>query len=455
MDAVSEFMQNTDAFLWAMESDPVLRSTIVTISLLDGTPDWGELVERFDGLSRRLPTFRKRIVSSRRPAPPRWADCPDFDLGFHMRRVTASPPGTVAAVLEMGRLAAMADFDRARPLWEITLIDGLADGGAALMTKMHHSLADGIGGVQIAMTLFDVTGRRGGAPPAVPPPRPPSPLDGLRDTVRYDAGLLARAATASVAGIPGVVRSAARHPVQTATSAAGVASSIYRTVRPITEPGSSLMRDRSTVRRLGIHAVSRPRLRAAAHAGGGSLNDAFLAGLTGALRRYHEQHHAAVGDFHVGMPMSLRAEGDAIGGNRVTIMRFDVPVGLADPARRIEEIHRRATRQRDERSLPYMQLIAGALNLLPRWYIGAALRRVDFVASDVPGIPAPVSLGGAPLRMAYGFGPTIGAAVNVTLLTYMDTCALGINVDAGAIPDFEVFYQCLVDGFDEVLALAD
>jgi diacylglycerol O-acyltransferase len=158
----------------------------------------------------------------------------------------------------------------------------------------------------------------------------------------------------------------------------------------------------------------------------------------------------AVGDFHVGMPISLRAEGDTRGGNRVTITRFDVPVGPADPARRIEEIHRRASRQRDERSLPYMQLIAGALNLFPRRYIGAALRRVDFLASDGPGIPIQVSLGGAPLRMAYGFG----AAVNVTLLTYVGTCALGINVDADAFPDFEVFHNCLVDGFDEMLAFA-
>ena len=267
----------------------------------------------------------------------------------------------------------------------------------------------------------------------------PSPLDGLRDTLRYDAGVPANAATASVTGIPGVVRRAGRRPVQAATSAAAVASSVYRIMRPIAKSGSSLMKDRTTVRRLGIHEVSRLRLRDAGHAGGGSLNDAFLAGVTGALRRYHEKHSVAVGEFHVGMPISLRTEGDAIGGNRVTMMRFDVPVGLADPARRIEEIHHRATRQRDERSLPYMQLIAGALNVFPRWYIGAVLRRVDFVASDVPGIPIPVRLGGAALRMAYGFGPTIGAAVNVTLLSYVDTCALGINVDAGAIPDFDVF----------------
>jgi hypothetical protein len=99
-------------------------------------------------------------------------------------------------------------------------------------------------------------------------------------------------------------------------------------------------------------------------------------------------------------------------------------------------------------------MIAGGLNLLPRWYIAAILRHVDFLASDVPGIPMPVYLGGAAVRMQYPFGPTIGAGVNVTLMTYVDTCALGINVDIGAIPDYDVFHDCLVAGFDEVLALA-
>ena len=79
---------------------------------------------------------------------------------------------------------------------------------------------------------------------------------------------------------------------------------------------------------------------------------------------------------------------------------------------------------------------------------------VDFVASDVPGVPVPVFLGGAPVRAQYAFGPTIGSAVNVTLLTYVDTCALGIDVDTTAIPDYDVFHEALVAGFDEVLALA-
>ena len=142
-----------------------------------------------------------------------------------------------------------------------------------------------------------------------------------------------------------------------------------------------------------------------------------------------------------------------MGGNRVTLMRFDVPVAEADPAQRIRIIHQRNGKARNERSLPYTQVIAGVLNLMPRWYVGAALRNVDFVASDVPGIPVPVFLGGASVRMQYAFSPTIGAGLNVTLLSYVDTCALGINVDTGAIPDYDVFYDCLVAGFDEVLAL--
>jgi diacylglycerol O-acyltransferase / wax synthase len=72
----------------------------------------------------------------------------------------------------------------------------------------------------------------------------------------------------------------------------------------------------------------------------------------------------------------------------------------------------------------------------------------------VPGIPVPVSIGGAAVRMNYAFAPTIGAGFNVTLMSYIDTCALGINADTGAIPDYDVFHDCVVAGFDEVLALA-
>jgi hypothetical protein len=214
------------------------------------------------------------------------------------------------------------------------------------------------------------------------------------------------------------------------------------------------MRKRGMVRRLGVHEVSLAELKGAARRAGGSLNDAFLAGVTGGLRLYHQRHGVDVDELHVTMPISIRTDGDPVGGNRISLMRFDLPVGLADPSGRIQRIHERAGAVRREVSLPYTQQIAGALNRVPRWYIGWVLRHVDFLASDVPGIPVPVFLGGARMRAQYAFGPTIGAAVNITLVSYVDTCSFGINVDTGAIPDFDVFHACLVAGFEEVLALA-
>jgi diacylglycerol O-acyltransferase len=453
---MTAFLRNTDAFTWAMEADPRLRSTVVSIVLLDRSPDWDEVRERFDLISRKLPMFRQRVVSSPRPAPPRWEYAPDFDLDYHIRRGAAPGAGTLDDVLEMARLAEMQDFDRARALWETTLIDGLENGGAAMICKFHHALTDGIGGVQIAMNLFNLSDElyEHGPLPPEPEASRPSWLRGYRDTWRYDTGLLATAVAGAAKAAPRLVYDGVRRPVATVRSAAGMAASVYRTVRPISRPGSPLVTDRGLTRRLMVHDVPMPQLREAAHRCGGALNDAFVSGVAGGLRRYHEKHDVAIGDLHLTMPISLRTKADDIGGNRITLMRFDVPAGEADPAARIKAIHQRAGAVRDEKSVPYTQRIAGVLNLMPRWYIGSVLRHVDFLASDVPGVPVPVFLGGAPVRAQYAFGPTIGSAVNVTLLTYVDTCALGIDVDTTAIPDYDIFYEALVGGFDEVLALA-
>ena len=457
---MTEFMSQTDAFTWAMESDPRLRSTVVTVIMLDRTPDWDVVRTRFEVLSRNIPIWRQRVVESPPPTPPRWEDAPDFDISFHMRRVSAPQPGTLDGVLEMARVAAMSDFDRARPLWTATLIEGLDDGGAAVLCKFHHALTDGVGGVQIAMTLFDLTEeprdiesvQTGADEPEV---RERGILSDYADIVRYDLGLLSKGVNGALGAAPKLLFNAIRRPLQTAASAGELAASVYRTMRPVIETGSPLMKDRTLVRRLAVHEVPLPKLKEAAHRSGGALNDAFVAGITGGLRRYHEQHGVTVGDLHLTMPISVRKDGDDMGGNHITLARFDVPAGVADPAERISETHERTDKVRNEKSTPYIQIIAGAMNLMPRWYIGSVLRKVDFLASDVPGVPVPVFLAGAKVRVQYAFGPTIGAAVNVTLLTYCDNCALGIDVDTGAIPDFEEFCDCLVAGFDEVLALAD
>jgi diacylglycerol O-acyltransferase / wax synthase len=128
-------------------------------------------------------------------------------------------------------------------------------------------------------------------------------------------------------------------------------------------------------------------------------------------------------------------------------------VGIADPSKRMAETRRRCESVKTDRSLPFTNAIAGTLNLLPRAYIGGMLKHVDFLASNVPGIRVPLYLAGAKVDRFYGFGPTIGAALNITLMSYAGTCCVGINVDTGAVPDPDVLVDCLQSGFDEVLAV--
>lgn len=450
---MNEFMRSSDAFTWSMESDPRLRSTVVTVMLLDRTPNWDEVRQRVEALSHQLPMLRQRVMETPLYAPPRWHDCADFDLDFHMRRTALPADGSFADVLELARLAQMEDFDRARPLWKITLIEGLPDGGAAVLCVFHHALSDGVGGVQIAMTLFGLTefAAHDEAERVTPTH---SVVDDYAEAARYGVGLVGEAAIGVAAAVPRLLVDSARAPLRTARSAAEMATSVYRTVRPVNHAGSALMSRRTLLRRLDVLDIPMPRLREAGHRGGGALNDAFVAGVAGGLRRYHERHDVGVSSLHLTMPINLRTDDDAPGGNRITVMRFDIPVGESDPATRIQRIREITTRVRHEKSLPHTQLIAGVLNRVPRWYIGSILRHVDFLCSDVPGIPVPVSLGGSKVLKQYAFGPTIGAAVNVTLLTYVDTCALGVDIDAGAVPDLEVFMDCLREGFEEVLELA-
>jgi diacylglycerol O-acyltransferase len=352
---MTEFMRQTDAFAWAMESDPTLRSTVVAVILLDRSPDWADLRYRFDLISRKFPVYRQRVVESRPPAPPRWEDCPDFDLDFHVRRVTAPSPGTLDSVLELGRVAEMEAFDRARPLWKLTLIDGLVNGEAAILWTFHHALTDGVGSVQIAEALFDSAEprpERVGLPTA--PVRPQTSwLYGYRDTLRFVVRSGGRALTGAVRSTARLAYQGIRQPLATVAAAAAISASVYRTVRPVNRTGSPIMKRRSLIRRLCVHHVPMPQLREAAHRCGAPLNDAFIAGVTGGLRQYHQKHGVGIGDLHVTMPISLRTKADEMGGNRITLMRFDVPAGVADPGERIKQTHERTVRVRLERSLPY------------------------------------------------------------------------------------------------------
>jgi diacylglycerol O-acyltransferase / wax synthase len=449
-------MLHTDAFSWYMESDPALRSTVVAVAVLERAPDWEHLRKRVDRMTRLVPRLRQSVQEPPwRLGPPVWVTDRDFDLDWHMRRIRLPRSSTWAAVLEVARVAAMADFDRDRPLWEVTEIGGLPDGRVALMTKMHHSLSDGIGGVQLLAFIVDGDRHMPAVDdmPPIPDGRgfttPTLVLESLRSNAREALAVAARAGGA-LPRVPAVFAS----PRSNLSSAWGMTASVARIVRPIMRNASPVMTRRTMRRQLATFDVPLQGLRQAAIRNGGHVNDAFLAGLTGGLRRYHEAHGANVDELRVTMPVSIRKPDDPIGGNRITLLRFAVPVGLRDPGRRIAQTSAISRAWRQEPAIAHTQEIAFGLNRAPRSYLQGVLRKVDFVASDVPGLTEPVFVAGARVLAYYPFGPTIGSAMNATLMSYVDDCNIGLNIDVGAVPDTDQMIAHIRAGFDEVLALA-
>lgn len=452
MTAVERRMLHSDAFAWNMEQDPVLRSTVVAIIATETAPDWTVLRSRVDRLSRLVPQLRMRVRSpSLWAGPPRWVLDEPFDLDFHLRRVPAS--GGWDDVLEFARREAMGAFDRARPLWVFTLLEGLADGRAAVVIKVHHSLTDGIGGVQLAGLVVDsgpVPADLGPGPAApVPAPRSAARLaaeaigDGLGDTAAVTASVLR--------SLPSGAIRALRDPVRSTWAAVTNVSSIAKIVAPVNRAASEVFGCRDIGRVLATMDVAYAPLRAAAAAGGGHLNDAYLAALVGGVQRYHEGRGKPLQTLRATVPVSVRSAADAVGGNRITLIRVVLPASIADPRERISQIARIMRRWRCEPALARTQQIAFGLNLLPRPYLGNIFKRVEMLASDVPGIPQPVWLAGARITGYYPFGPTIGSALNATLMSYAGTCNIGINVDTSAVDDTADLLRCLQAGFDDVL----
>ena len=164
-------MSDEDALMWSIEKDPMLRSTITAVVLLERPVDHGELRRSFDRLSRTVPRLRQRVRSNPMSmAPPRWEVDPAFDLDYHFRLARVPGDGSMRDLLRMVQPIAMQGFDRARPQWECTAVDGLADGRGALIMKLHHAMTDGVGGVRLMLELFDL---EPDAPARDMPPPPP------------------------------------------------------------------------------------------------------------------------------------------------------------------------------------------------------------------------------------------------------------------------------------------
>jgi diacylglycerol O-acyltransferase len=447
-----------EALMWRSNGDHRTRSTGVMIELLDTEPDWDRLVAAHDQFTQRVPRLRERVVEPPLPlVMPAWSPDPHFDLSYHLQRVRLPSDGSMAELHALAAQFAARPLDPERPAWEALLVLGVTGGQAAYLFKPHHSLSDGIGLLQ----LLDLAHGHSRAPgPAdgrpMPKPRHQESPEGL---------LVNRLAAKAVSAPAGAVREAlsaagrfAGDPVGTTAEAVKFAMSLRRVLMPPDTPHSPALTGGGSGYRLDTFDVPFDDLKAAGKAAGGSVNDAFLAGVLGGVRRYHEKLSLTVDSIPMAIPVSLRTDADPMGANKFAGARFVAPVGEPDPKRRIEVIRRFILDARMEPALGFLDLLAPVLSRLPEIVLtaiaGGMTGLSDLQASNLGAIGRPLYLAGARVTRIYPMGPRPGIPAMVAMLTYDGTCCIAVNFDPDAISDLAAFSTCLREGFEEVTALA-
>jgi diacylglycerol O-acyltransferase / wax synthase len=447
-----------DYLLHRGEAHPATRSAFLGVELLDRPADWGRLREAMDRASRVVIRMRQKVVVPPLPVTrPQWVVDPDFDLDYHLRWIAVPAPGTLRQLLDLAEVTLATPLDTSRPLWEAVYIEGLEGGRAALLSKFSHAITDGLGGIALFEQVYDT--ERDPAPRPMPPlpiPRDVTGADLLRDGLRRlpETALSAWARLAGRAA--GEAGRLITRPVPTVTEAIAFAGSARRVLGPLPTAPSPLLRRRSLVSRVHVLEVPLADLRAAAKAAGGSVNDAYLAALSGGLGRYHEALGVPVDELPLALPVSLRTADDPAAGNRITGVTIAAPAGEPDPVERIRLIREQVIARRSEPALDVLDRIAPVLSLLPDAALETVSDRItasDIQASNVPGYGQETFLAGARVDRQYGIGPLPRVAMMTVLISRAGVCTVTFRYDTASFTAPDLLEKSLQLGFDEVIAL--
>jgi diacylglycerol O-acyltransferase len=440
-------LTGAEALMWTLDEEPSLRSSFMSITFVDRPPDQVRFRRRMLDAVDGVAVLKQRIVSAPLDlAPPRWEPDPDFDLDRHVRWIALPPPGGRRQLLDLAGSIYADPFDRARPLWRFTIVEGLEDGGCALLAKMHHVLSDGIGAVRVSASFLDLSPDGDEARPARAP----------ADQATSSAGWFA-AAAAALGPIVGAGLSAVRSPVGSVTQGLSTARSLARQLGLSDPARSPLWADRSFDNRFDVLSLDLDRVRAAARALGGTVNDAFVTIMAGAAGAYHRELGVDVDELRMSMPISVRHDKE-VGGNAWVPARVLVPAGPLTPAERFGEVSARLTTVKKEPGFGMADTFAEVARHLPRpvllRFARQQVRTVDFACSNVRGAPFDLWIAGAHVEANHPMGPTAGVAFNATVLSYRGTLDLGLNSDTGAITEPDMLRACIEDAARELLALA-
>jgi WS/DGAT/MGAT family acyltransferase len=461
--SIMERMSPLDAgFLDLEDADRHASLAIASIAILEGpAPSYEEFLAAVAGRLPLMPRYRQKV----RQIPfdlgrPVWVDDPGFDLRYHLRQTALPAPGGQEQLRHLIERVMAQRLDRERPLWESWLVEGLEGGNWAVLTKVHHSVMDGVSGVDLFRLFFDAQ---------------PEPFQGVDDdwragpepsTLRLTAAALGELAFSPVEQVR-ALRSALRTPAQlvqrTLDTARGLATLAGAVVPTNVSSLSGPIGRSRRYRWVGVPFADITTVRGQL---GGTVNDVALAAITGAFRRLllarGEQPGAHV--VRTLVPVSVRGPGEqGVFDNRVSLLLADLPVEVADPAERLEAVHIRmaALKASKEAEAGEAMTQVARYEPFPLLSLGLRLlfrvpqRNIVTVTTNVPGPPWPLYALGRRVLVILPYVPIATTVrIGIAILSYCDQVTFGITGDRDSSPDIDVLVDGIQDSLAELVAAA-
>jgi diacylglycerol O-acyltransferase len=445
--------------------DGIAHMHIAGVSVFEGpSPAFADLTAMMASKLHRIPRYRQRV----RTVPfelgrPVWVDDPHFNLEYHVRHTALPAPGDDLALRSLMARLMGQELDRQRPLWELWLVEGLADDRWALISKVHHCMVDGVSGVDLLSIVLDVE-REVELPEPVSWSPTPEP-SGTAKVLDAWSGLATDAL--------GLVRrtpSAVRHPAAALGGLRDVGSGLLRLVEHLTTTTPTTLEGSIGPHRAWAHSsVPIDVVREIRKHVDATLNDVVLGVLAGAYRELleHRGEDADTTVLRSLVPVSVRAP-DAHGvlDNRVSAILLELPVHLADPVERVLLVHGEMQRLKASHMSEAGEMVVRLGDLAPPMVVGplmraairllaqAPQRSVNTVTTNVPGPQLPLYCLGREMLAYYPYVPlSHGVRVGTAILSYNGQLAFGITGDYDAAPDVDVLAAAIPVGFEELRSL--
>jgi diacylglycerol O-acyltransferase / wax synthase len=436
---------------------------IGAIMVFEGpAPARAELRDHVRARLHLVPRYRQKLTFPRLElGRPLWIDDPRFNLDYHVRHTALPAPGSLEQLRLLTARIFSQRLDRSKPLWEIWLIEGLEGGRFALINKTHHSLVDGVSGVDITTVLFDV--EREPAQPAAPAEEwspGPEPSDaevaarGITDLVRTPFELAGQAA--------GALANPSHTVERAREAAAGVGEVVWGIVNRA--PASPLNVTIGPHRRLTWVRTSLADLKAIKNGLGGTVNDVFLAVVTGALRSWLRDRSVRTEGLELRgcVPVSVRAE-DERGklGNKITMMACPLPVYADEPERRFRVVSDAMKGLKESKQALGAGVIARGQEFAPPTIfarasrIGFSSRIYNLLVTNVPGPQFPLYLLGRELEELVPV-PFLAPekALGIAIMSYNGNVDVGLMGDYDAMPDLDAFAGYVEEEIESLLGAA-